>query len=401
MERISIEGAAAALLARLSPLPGRERVPLSALPGRVLAEDVFARLDVPPFDRSPLDGYALRSADLAGAGPGAPALLRVAGTVYAGGTFPGAVGPGEAVRIMTGAPIPAGADCVVRQEDTDGGREQVQVYSSLHAGQNLCLRGEDVTAGALLFRRGERMDWTHIPALAGQGVTEVAVFPLPRAAVLSTGDELVSPGAALGPGQIYDSNGPMLAARLAALHARPLLLPGGADDPGALARRLAGALEKCDLAVTTGGVSVGEHDYLLRAAELLGAEILFHGVAAKPGTPALAFLAGGKPVVALSGNPFAAAAMFEVLARPALERLAGAAHPLPRRLGAVLRGEIGKPSPVRRLVRARLEGGEVHVAPQGHSSGMALGLAGCNCLIDLPAGTPALSGGAAVEVILL
>ena len=399
--RISLEAARTLLLERTAPAVETEPVPLLDAVGRVSARPVIAQLDQPPFHRSPLDGYALRSADTAGAGPDRPAVLAVTGRTCAGDAPAAPIGPGQAVRIMTGAPIPAGADCVVRQEDTDLGGETVRVFTPLSPHQNFCFRGEDTAKGACLLAPGVRLDWTYLGLLAAQGITELSVFRRPQVGVLTTGDELVPAGSPLAPGQIYDSNAPLLAARLTGLGAQALPAPHVGDGPEALAEALARLAPRRGLILTTGGVSVGDKDYMPPAARLLGAEVLFQGVAVRPGSPAMAFLVGGTPVLALSGNPFAALAVFEVLGRPAVERLSGRTGDFPRRLRAVLRGGYPKASPVRRLLRGRLEGGTVTIAGGGHASGMLAGLAGCNCLVDIPAGTAGIAEGDEVGLFVL
>lgn len=400
MERISVEEAVSRLCSRIMPITDKAVVPLSAVPGRVLAADLIACTDVPPFHKSPLDGYALRSEDIAEAGPDNPVVLTVVDKVFAGGWSKRTVEHGQAVRIMTGAPIPEGADCVVGQEETDEGESAVRVYTPILRHQNFSFRGEDISAGTAMFSKGTRLDWTHIAALAGQGIAEVEVYRQPRVAVMTTGDELSPPGMPLTPGKIYDSNGPFLCARLAALHMEAVLCPSGADAPEELAKQIQTQLESCDAVITSGGVSVGQKDCMPQVAELLNAEVLFHGVAARPGSPAMAMMAAGKPVIALSGNPFAAAAIFEAMARPVLEQLSGCAEEFPRRCTSLLCGSFKKGSAVRRFVRARLVGEEVFVSEGGHASGMMVGMAGCNCLIDIPADTPPLVEGSKVNILL-
>ena len=397
----SLEEAVSLLLAQFSPSPCTGEVPLSQALNRVCAGDVTAAVDHPPFDRSPLDGYAARSEDLDGASPSSPAVLDVKQRIYAGQVPAGPVQPGTCARIMTGAPIPPGADCVIRQEDTDYGENQVRIFVSSAPHRNICDRGEDLRKGAPILSRGTLLTPAHLGVLAGQGLDRVSVFASLEVGVLATGDELVSPGVPLPPGKIYNSNGTYLSARLCQLGMHPTVEDRGADRLDVLTASLEALLDRCGAVISTGGVSVGEKDLIPAALEALGAQILFHGVAVKPGSPVLAASVRGKPVLCLSGNPFAAAATFEVLARPLLCRLAGWKDPMPRRVGGVLTEPFPKASPGRRLVRARLEGSAVSLPSGEHVSGALSALIGCNCLIDIPAGSPPLSAHTPVEVVLL
>lgn len=396
-----IEQAAARVEQVLQPPCQTQQLPLEQARGRVLACDLTAQISQPPFTRSPLDGYALRAEDIKGADRKQPVVLPVSQYLCAGQFPQKQLQPGTAARVMTGAPIPAGADCVLRQEDTDEGRETVQIYKALSAGANVCWAGEDLVDGQLLIQHGTRLDCVHLGLLAGQGIQQVSVWPCPQVAVLPTGDELTAPGSELKPGKIYDSNGMMLSARLEELGAEPVLLKSVADAPGALGQLLAELLEQYPLVITTGGVSVGDKDYLPVAVQRAGAHLLFHGLNAKPGSPALAAEKKGHVLLALSGNPFAAFATFELLGRPAVAKMSGLSAWSLLRSQAILADEFKKASPVRRFVRARLENGLVHIPRQGHSSGGIMALAGCNCLVDIPAGSDPLQPGDKVRVILL
>lgn len=395
-----VEEAVARILNALDVPEKTEEIPLLQALGRVAAGDVCARVAQPPFDRSALDGYALRAADIAAAGPETPVTLPVSRYLCAGSDPGGPLAPGTAARIMTGAPVPAGADCVLRQEDTESDGQTVTFHAPVEAQANVCFAGEDIAPGKCLVPAGTRLDEVSLGLLAGQGVQTVTVYAKPRAALMPTGDELCSPETPLRPGKIYDSNGPMLAARMLRLGAEPTLLAAGPDDPAALAGKLARLLAEYPLVITTGGVSVGDRDYLPQAAEEAGAKLLFYGIDAKPGTPALAAGKDGHVLLCLSGNPFASFATFELLARPALAKLQGA-DPAPVRVRAALANGFGKPSPLRRFVRATLMGGVVTLPKGGHFSGGIGALAGCNCLVDVPAGSRALNAGDEVEVILL
>lgn len=396
---ISLEEAEALLTTELSPL-GQEVLPTGDALGRTLAADITAPMDQPPFDRSPLDGYALRSADLAGADRDHPAVLTVVDTLYAGDQAKVPVGPGQAVRIMTGAMLPPGCDCVVAQEHTDRGNP-VAVYTALPPYQNYVYQGEDYKAGTILLNKGTRLDAAALGVLASAGLTEVPVCRRPRVAVLTTGDEVVAPGATpLPPGKIYGSNLALLLARLAELGIPEPAAEQVGDDPQAVAKAMERLLKGCDLLITTGGVSVGDKDIFHQALPLLGAERVFWRVDLKPGTPAMFSRYQGKPILSLSGNPFAAFTTFELLARPLLAALAGEPHLLPHKRRGVLATPFSKPSPRRRFLRGRYEDGDVTL-PEGHSSGQLASLVGCNCLVELPAGTPAAEAGQQVQVWLL
>ncbi len=395
-----LEAAQALLLAHTPAPTATESVALEEALHRVCACDVRAVLPAPPFCRSPLDGFALHSEDSAGAGPGAPVALPVLRCLFAGDAAGPALPRGSAVRIMTGAALPEGADCVVRQEDTvyEGGR--LLLHAPLAHEENMVFQGEDLPAGQLLCREGEALTPTLLGLLAGQGLPRVAVRPLPVVAVASTGSELAPLGQPLPEGKIYDSNGLLLAGRVRELGGRAARHAALPDQPEALHAWLDEALQSAALTVTTGGVSVGERDFLPRVAAELGGEVLFQGIALKPGGPALALCRQGHILLCLSGNPFAALATFEVLAAPVLKKLAGCRAPLPKKLRATAQNGYAKHSPGRRLVRARLRGGEVEIPPLGHASGMLHSFSGCDCFVDMPAGSPGIEAGQAVEVIL-
>ncbi|MBC5731591.1 molybdopterin molybdotransferase MoeA [Pseudoflavonifractor hominis] len=398
--RIELEEARALMAESVRPL-GVEQVSRQEALGRTLAEDVTAPLDQPPFDRSPLDGYALRSADLTGASPEHPVSLRVVETVYAGGVPSRALGPGEAIRIMTGAMLPRGCDCVLQHERTDNGLEQVQIYAALSPHDNYCDRGEDYRTGEVLLPAGTVVDAAAVGVLASAGLSSVPVRRRPVVRVLSTGDEVVSPDLhPLPAGKIYGSNQELLTARLRELGVSDVkgLLIG--DDPREVADTMAQLLGECDLLITTGGVSAGDKDIFHEALPLLGAERVFWKVNLKPGTPAMYSLWQGQPILSLSGNPFAAAATFELLARPLLAALTGESRFSLRSRTAVVEGSFPKASPGRRFLRGFYQEGRVSLTGK-NDSGMLASLVGCNCLVDLPAGSPPVQEGQTVTVLLL
>lgn len=370
--------------------------------GYLLAEDVYAEIDNPPFPRSPVDGYAVRAEDIQGAVRGNPARLKVAGCIYAGEDGESlTIKTGEAFRIMTGAPFPKGADTAVKQEDTDYGEGLVEIYQSQRAFDNYCFAGEDYQKGSLLLSKGTRITFAEQGILSGLGKTKVLVYDKPVIRLFTTGDELCPPGTPLKPGKIYDSNGMMVSSRLRELGVPPKSVAHAMDSEQGLAEVLKQAAKDADLIVTTGGVSVGKKDILHGALELMGAEKLFWRVKLQPGTPTIFSIYQNTLILSLSGNPFGAMANTELLLRPILEILTGdPAFAMKKRKGTM--GEaFGKKSKVRRFVRAICQNGNVTL-PSGIFSSGAIGtLRGCNCLLDIPAGNAGLEKGQEVSVWML
>ncbi len=379
----------------------QEELPLTKALGRRLWCDYMAPLDQPPFDRSPLDGYALQASDTVGASWACPKKLDVNQEILAGSYPSKSVGPGQAARIMTGAPIPRGADCVIRQEDTDYGEEAVSVYQELAPYDNYCYAGEDFHRGDCLLSAGTRLWAVELGILAGMGYDRVKVYRKLRAALFSTGDELAEPGEPLTPGKIYNSNLFMLRGRLEELGIEVAAAQKLPDSEQKVAKALEGILSKVDLIVTTGGVSVGKKDILHGALELLGAERIFWRVQVKPGTPTIFAMAGGIPILALSGNPFGALTHLELLGRPLLAMLTGDYSLEAQRFRAVLMDDFPKGGSMRRIVRGFCQEGKVYLPKGLHSSGCLSSMQGCNCLMDLPAGSRGPAAGEEVSVLLL
>ena len=396
---IILEQALQILLGHIDRPDRYEELPLLEALGRILYDHVQARIDQPPFNRSPLDGYAVHHEDLKSATKGSPAVLRVSQCIYAGDWPRQRLQRGQAAVIMTGSPLPDGATCVVRQEDTDRGESTVQINVSHGKHQNVCFRGEDVEAGRLLVSKGTSLDYARIGVLAGQGISRVRVYPKPRIGVLSTGSELMPVGEQLQPGKIYDSNRYTLMLRAMELGAEPALDRSLPDVPQLLSSAIDEALPHCDLLMTTGGVSVGARDYMPMVGEMIGAQKLFHGVAVKPGHCALALKKDGKLIICLSGNPFAAFATFELLAAPLIRKLSGGTS-AGKRIRANMLDTFDKASQGRRFVRARFDSGQVFFPTDDHEAGVLSSLIDCNCLIDIPAGNSGLKRGDTVEVVL-
>lgn len=325
---ISPEEALALIASRIVALPSRKE-PLARAVGCALAEPLVALVDLPPFDNSAMDGYAVRVGDLAGASTESPVRLRLRGEAAAGTPGAKAVGPGETVRILTGAPVPAGADAVVMQEKTERAGETILVFAAPSVGENIRPRGEDVRAREPLLSPGTTLRPYEIGLLASQGIAEVEVVPVPSAAVLATGSELVRLGVPLGAGQIYNSNGPALCAALGRWGVPTQDLGSVGDDPEALAAALQPAAGASDLLLVAGGVSVGDYDFTRPVLARLGFQEVFWKVAIKPGKPLLFGLipaqATGRDtwVFGLPGNPLSALVCLEEFVRPAIERMRG------------------------------------------------------------------------------
>lgn len=370
--------------------------------GFCLAEDIYAGIDNPPFPRSPVDGYAVRAEDIRGAVRGNPARLLVAGCIYAGDDGQAfQAKPGEAYRIMTGAPFPQGTDTAVKQEDTDYGETVVEIYKSQKPWDNYCFQGEDYKKDTLLLKKGSRITFAEQGILSGVGCTEVKVYRKPVIQVMTTGDELCEPGSPLMPGKIYDSNGMMVSARLCELGVPPKQVSHCADSEEGLARELKKAAEDADIIVTTGGVSVGKKDILHGALEILGAKKIFWRIRLQPGTPTIFSVYKNTLILSLSGNPFGAMANLELLLRPALKMMTGdPAFAMEMRRG-IMEVNFEKRCRVRRFVRAVYKDGKVSF-PQGIFSSGAIGtLRGCNCLLDIPAGKENVKAGEQVAVWML
>ena len=399
MQDISLEKAVAVLLAQVSKIRETEEVPLMAALGRRLAEDYSAPFDNPPFDRSPLDGYTFAAQATAGADKAHPAELTIIGEECAGQYFDQPVPLGAAVRIMTGGAIPAGCDCVVRQEDVTTADDKLYVPQELHQHENYCFAGEDIRKGTLLAKAGTRLTAAHLGALASMGLATVKVIRKVRIAIASTGDELLQPGQPLAPGKIYNSNLYSLSGRLRELGFEPEVIGILPDDVTAAAAEIAKWQDKVDLFLTTGGVSVGKKDIMHGVVAEIGKR-LFWRVCMKPGGPAIAYTFGKTLGIALSGNPFAAYATFELLARPVLVELSGEEKLAVRQAQAVLTDAFPKASKGRRFIRAYYENGKVRL-PQQHASGSLFSVVGCNAFVSIPAGTDPLPPGTKVDIILL
>lgn len=401
MENVSVEQALELIHQQVKKVERKETRNLNDALGYVLAETIYAPMYNPPFDRSPIDGYALRAQDSIGASKETPVTLTVVEEIDAGQYTERFVQPGEAVRIMTGAPIPKGCDCCIRQECTDYGEETVQIYQEMKEHDNYCDCGEDIQKGNLLVEAGTKLSFVEIGILSSVGITEVTVYEKPKVALVTTGDEVIAPGEPLRPGKIYNSNLAMMKARFEELGYPFSIIECETDDANALAKRLERLSTQVDAIITTGGVSVGKKDILHESLPRINANRIFWRVLLKPGTPTIFSMYKKTPILSLSGNPFGALTNTELLVRPMLAILAQDTSLVPKRVTGKMEDEFLKESKGRRFVRAYYENGSVFL-PQGlHSSGVLSSMVGCNCVIDITAGTKRLLKGDRVTVVLL
>ncbi|UAJ09204.1 molybdopterin molybdotransferase MoeA [Glacieibacterium megasporae] len=389
---LGVDEAQARLLNGVVPLPA-ETVPFAAALGRILAADVVAKLTQPPFAASAMDGYAIRWADRAGP-------WRLTGESAAGRSFAGHVGPGETVRILTGAPLPAGADTVVVQEDVarDGDIVTLTGDGPPREGAHIRRAGLDFAAGQSVAAAGSRVTPARIGVAAAAGYAALPVHRRPRVAILATGDELVTPGVAPGPSQIVSSNGVMLTALLGKYAD---VIDGGivADTREALTAAIA-AQADADVLVTIGGASVGDHDLVQPVLREMGATIDFWRIALRPGKPMLAGMLGATRVVGLPGNPVSAFVCATLFVVPLLRALGGDLYPLPGSVPARLGVDLEANGPRRDYLRARLIDGVVAPA-SAQDSAMLRVLADSNVLIVREPYAEATKSGAMVDCIML
>lgn len=378
-------------LTEAAPFPTRaETVPLVQAAGRVLAVDLMATVDLPPADNSAMDGYAIRHADYR-----PDAAMPIQQRSYAG-EQPLPLVAGQATRLFTGSLIPQGADTVVMQEDAREADGMVEITSAPQAGQHVRRQGEDVRAGTPLLPAGTLLQAAHVALLASQGLDRIEVYPRLRVGILTTGDELAVPGQARQAGHVYNSNGPMLTALAQGLGADVVQVRHARDDAADLQAALRALQADCDLVVSVGGVSVGDHDLVKPAIESLGGELALWKVRMKPGKPVAMARLDGKLIVCLPGNPVSAYSVFAVLVSPMIRRMQGRARIYPPVMRAALRTEKTRQDSREEFIRVQyhpLADGLADVAPYGNqSSGVISSLPWCDGLARLPAGVPVQDG---------
>ena len=396
-ETLPLDEAMQVLLEASAPIERTERVPLREANGRVLAADAIAAFDVPPFDRAAMDGYAVIAEDTFGAGSYAPRVLRCVEKVYTGQMPAHAVGRGECIEIATGAPMPSGADSVVMVEETEKAPdENVRIFTPVYPKQHVGRRAADIAAGQTIVGKGEVLHPSRVGSLAAVGVFEVEVFARPRIAVLSTGNEIVEPGQPLAPGQIYDVNQFTLSAVIAAHGGIAVSRPPAPDVLPELVAAIREAAEE-DIVVFSGGSSVGERDLILDALHQAG-EVLFHGIALKPGKPTVFGKIGATPVFGLPGYPTSCLSNAYMLLVPMLRRMAHLPEYTPRIVSVPLARRVVSTTGRHQFYTVKITDGLAVPAFKGSGDITSMSLA--DGYFEIPAQTDIVEAGELVDVKL-
>ncbi|MDE9439452.1 molybdopterin molybdenumtransferase MoeA [Staphylococcus xylosus] len=378
-------------------------VPLESSVNYILAEDIVATYEIPRFNKSPYDGFALRSKDTEGANGEHRINFTVIDHIGAGSVSEKEVGPFEAVRIMTGAEMPKGADAVVMLEQTVEDEQSFTIRKSFNVNENVSLKGEETQIGDTVLNKGQQINPGAIAVLATYGYTQVKVFDKPSIGVIATGSELLEVGDDIEPGKIRNSNGPMIAALSQKFNLDVASYQIQEDDLKSSIQVVKEAMAKHDIVITTGGVSVGDFDYLPQIYDEINAEVLFNKIAMRPGSVTTVAVAEGKYLFGLSGNPSACFTGFELYVKPAVLHMMGATAIYPQMIQATLMEDLTKANPFTRFVRATatFNGKAMTVVPSGfNKSGAVVAIAHSNAMIMLPGGTRGYQKGYTVDVIL-
>lgn len=364
--------------------------------GRIAAENIISKENIPAFDKSPYDGYAFKSSDTKDASQVQPVRLKILEEIPAGSWPKYEVHSGEASKILTGAPVPEGADAVIPYENTHFTDTYVDIMQPYKSDCNVIHAGEDIGVGDIVICRGQVMDASNAAMLAGLGISKIPVQKKLKTAILCTGSELIDIDEQPGNGKIRNTNYYLLAGELLEQHMLPVNEGMTEDNPKRIAKKLQEALAHCDCVITTGGASVGDYDVMKEAAELAGGRLLFWKIRMKPGSAAATAIIQGKPVFILSGNPAAAAVTFHMLVLPILRRMSGYRCIYPRRYQVRMLETFKKASPNRRFVRGRMiiKNGEVYFAA-GNKQGnnMVSSMSECELFADIPAGSGSIPEG--------
>jgi len=373
---------------------------------RVLYGDVKSKINNPPFNKSVFDGYAFRSEDSKGTSKENPIELKIVDEIFAGMWPEIEIKHGEAVRIMTGAPIPVGADCVLKQEETERHGDLVKIFKEMKVNENISFMGEDIKIGETLIKKGKRLDYADLGIMASSGISEVLVYKKPRVSIISTGDEVCDINSTLKPGKIYDSNLYSLSARIEELGYNVLSMEHVGDNILKIGEAIEKAFEKSDIVFTTGGASVGEKDLMQKVSESIGFEKLFWKIKIKPGSAVVCSKKEEKILISLSGNPNAALTTFELLGKSVLKKLEGEEENINiKREKGVLMDSFNKKSPQRRFLRGNViydeKGAKVYITQIKSGNGILSSLLNANCLIEIEKGNEGLNKGEVVNIIKL
>lgn len=373
---------------------------------RVLYGDVKSNINNPPFNKSVFDGYAFKSEDSKGTSKENPIELKIVDEIFAGMWPEIEIKHGEAVRIMTGAPIPVGADCVLKQEETERHGDLVKIFKEMNSYENISFMGEDIKIGETLIKKGKRLDYADLGIMASSGISEVLVYKKPRVSIISTGDEVCDINSTLKPGKIYDSNLYSLSARIEELGYNVLSMEHVGDNILKIGEAIEKAFEKSDIVFTTGGASVGEKDLMQKVSESIGFEKLFWKIKIKPGSAVVCSKKEEKILISLSGNPNAALTTFELLGKSVLKKLEGEEENINiKREKGVLMDSFNKKSPQRRFLRGNViydeKGAKVYITQIKSGNGILSSLLNANCLIEIEKGNEGLNRGEVVSIIKL
>lgn len=373
---------------------------------RVLYGDVKSKINNPPFNKSVFDGYAFKSEDSKGTSKENPIELKIVDEIFAGMWLEIEIKSGEAIRIMTGAPIPVGADCVLKQEETERHGDLVKIFKEMKVNENISFMGEDIKIGETLIKKGKRLDYADLGIMASSGISEVTVYKKPRVSIISTGDEVCDINSTLKLGKIYDSNLYSLSARMEELGYHVLSMEHVGDNIIKIGEAIEKAFEKSDIVFTTGGASVGEKDLMQKVAESIGFEKLFWKIKIKPGSAVVCSKMEEKILISLSGNPNAALTTFELLGKPVLKKLEGKEENINiKREKGVLMDSFNKKSPQRRFLRGNViydeKGAMVYITQIKSGNGILSSLLNANCLIEIEKGNEGLNRGEVVNIIKL
>ncbi|CDR25616.1 gephyrin-like molybdotransferase Glp [Staphylococcus schweitzeri] len=399
---IPVKEAIQRIVKQQSTMPS-QKVSLENSLGHILAEDIVATYDIPRFDKSPYDGFAIRSIDSQGASGQQRIEFEVIDHIGAGSVSNKVVGEHEAVRIMTGAQIPEGADAVVMFEQTIELGDTFSIRKPFTKNENISLKGEETTTGDIVLKKGQVINPGAIAVLATYGYTEVQVIKQPSVAVIATGSELLDVSDPLENGKIRNSNGPMIRSLAEKLGLEVGIYKTQKDDLESGIQIVKEAMSNHDIVITTGGVSVGDFDYLPEIYKAVNAEVLFNKVAMRPGSVTTVAFANGKYLFGLSGNPSACFTGFELFVKPAVKHMCGALEVFPQVIKATLMEDFSKANPFTRFIRAKatLSSAGATVVPSGfNKSGAVVAIAHANCMIMLPSGTRGFKAGHTVDVIL-